>query len=93
MIPEARGRSAQILREAEAYREEKIKRAEGDAKRFNSQYAEYKKAPDITRKRIYLETMEEILPTIDKFIMGDQKQGVLPLLSLNKNSTLPELKK
>ncbi len=93
VIPEARGRSAQILREAEAYREEKIKRAEGDAKLFNYQYAEYKKAPDITRKRIYLETMEEILPTINKFIMGDQKQGVLPLLSLNKNSTLPELKK
>lgn len=93
VIPEARGRAAQILREAEGYREEKIKRAEGDAKRFISQYEEYKKAPDITRKRIYLETMEEILPSISKFVMGDQKQGVLPLLSLNKNPLLPDSKK
>ena len=88
VIPEARGQAAQILREAEAYREEKIKRAEGDAKRFLSQYEEYKKAPDITRKRIYLETMEEIMPTINKFIMGDQKQGVLPILPLSKNPIL-----
>jgi len=93
VIPEARGRAAQILREAEAYREQKINRAEGDAKRFNSQYTEYKKAPDVTRKRIYLETMEEILPTIDKFIMGDQKQGVLPILPLSKNPVLPDAKK
>jgi membrane protease subunit HflK len=93
VIPEARGRAAQILREAEGYREEKVKKAEGDAKRFISQYEEYKKAPDITRKRIYIETMEEILPSIEKFIMGDQKQGVLPLLSLNKNPILPDSKK
>ncbi|MFQ5445173.1 MAG: FtsH protease activity modulator HflK [Nitrospinales bacterium] len=93
VIPEARGRAAQILREAEGYRTEKIKRAEGDAKRFISQYEEYKKAPDITRKRIYLETMEKILPTIDKFVMGDQKQGVLPVLPLTKNPILPGSKK
>jgi modulator of FtsH protease HflK len=93
VIPEARGRAAQILREAEAYREEKIKKAEGDAKRFISQYEAYKKAPDITRKRIYLETMEEILPNVKKFVMGDQKQGVLPLLSLNQNPILSDSKK
>jgi modulator of FtsH protease HflK len=93
VIPEARGRSAQILRKAEAYRAEKISKAEGDAKRFISQYEAYKKAPDITRKRIYLETMEEILPNVDKFIMGDQKQGVLPLLSLTKNPILSDSKK
>ena len=88
VIPEARGQAAQILRIAEAYREEKIKRAEGDVKRFLSQYAEYKKAPEITRKRIYLETMEEILPTVNKFVMGGQNQGVLPILPLTKNSLL-----
>lgn len=88
VIPEARGQAAKILREAEAYREEKIKRAEGDAKRFLSQYIEYKKAPDITRKRIYLETMEEILPTVNKFVMGNQKQGVLPILPLSNNPIL-----
>ena len=88
IIPEARGQAAQILRIAEAYREEKIKRAEGDVKRFISQYEAYKKAPDITRKRIYLETMEEILPTINKFVLGDQNQGVLPILPLSKNPIL-----
>lgn len=93
VIPEARGQAAQILREAEAYREEKIKRAEGDVKRFLSQYEEYRKAPDITRKRIYLETMEEILPTVDKFVMGDQNQGVLPILPLSKNPILPDSNK
>lgn len=93
VIPEARGRAAQILREAEGYREEKIKRSEGDVKRFISQYTEYKKAPDITRKRIYLETMEEILPTINKFVMGSQNQGVLPILPLTNNPVLPASKK
>ena len=89
VIPEARGQAAQIVRVAEGYREEKIKRAEGDAKRFLQQYEEYKKAPDITRKRIYLETMEQILPEINKVIMGNKKGGnVLPILPLGKNSIL-----
>jgi len=85
VIPEARGQAAQILRQAEAYREEKIKKAEGDAKRFISQFDEYKKAPAITRKRIYLETMEEVLPSIDKYVMESKGTGVLPLLPLSKN--------
>jgi len=86
VIPEARGQAAKIVREAEGYRERVIKTAEGDAKRFLQQYAEYKKAPDITRKRIYLETMEEILPTVKKFIMENKKgSGVLPILPLGGN--------
>jgi membrane protease subunit HflK len=90
VIPEARGQAAQIVRVSEGYREEKIKRAEGDAKRFLQQYAEYKKAPDITRKRIYLETMEEILPDINKVVMENKKggSGVLPILPLGRNSIL-----
>ncbi|MDG1929171.1 MAG: FtsH protease activity modulator HflK [Nitrospinaceae bacterium] len=89
VIPEARGQAAQIVRVAEGYREEKIKRAEGDAKRFLQQYEEYKKAPDITRKRIYLETMEEILPNVNKVIMENKKgSNVLPILPLGKNSIL-----
>ena len=87
VIPEARGQAAEIVRIAEGYREEKIKKAEGDAKRFLQQYQEYKKAPDITRKRIYLETMEEILPEINKFVMENKKgSGVLPILPLGNNS-------
>ena len=89
VIPEARGQAAQIVRVAEGYREEKIKKAEGDAKRFLQQYEEYKKAPDITRKRIYLETMEEILPDINKVVMENQKgSGLLPILPLGKNPIL-----
>jgi len=86
VIPEARGQAAKIVREAEGYRERVIKTAEGDASRFLQQYAEYKKAPDITRKRLYLETMEEILPTVKKFIMDNKKgNGVLPILPLGGN--------
>ncbi len=82
VIPEARGQAAQIIRASEAYREEKVSMAQGDGERFNLQYKEYKKAPQITRKRLYLETMEEILPSMEKFIMGNNKQGVLPILPL-----------
>lgn len=86
VIPEARGQAAQIVRVAEGYREQTIKKAEGDAKRFLQQYEEYKKAPDITRKRLYLETMEEILPNVKKFVMGNEKgNGVLPILPLGSN--------
>jgi len=86
VIPEARGQAAKIVREAEGYRERVIKTAEGDASRFLQQYAEYKKAPNITRKRLYLETMEEILPTVKKFIMDNKKgNGVLPILPLGGN--------
>ncbi|MFQ5717011.1 MAG: FtsH protease activity modulator HflK [Nitrospinales bacterium] len=84
VIPEARGKSAQIVRQAEAYREEKIKRAQGDALRFLSLYAEYKKAPEITKKRIYLETMEEILPGMKKVVVGKNSSGVLPILPLGQ---------
>ena len=50
--------------------------------KIQGQYDEYKKAPAITRKRIYLETMEEVLPSMQKFVMGNNKQGVLPILPL-----------
>ena len=60
-----------------------IKKAEGDASRFLAQYEEYKKAPNITRKRIYLETMEEIYPKMNKFVLGTQS-GVVPILPLGK---------
>jgi len=82
VIPEARGQAAQIVRASEAYREEKINMAKGDSQRFILHYNEYKKAPSITRKRIYLETMEEVLPSMQKFVMGNNKQGVLPILPL-----------
>ena len=84
LIPEARGKAAEIIRRAEAYREEKIKKSQGDVQAFLAHYNEYKKAPEITRKRIYLETMEEILPNMQKFLMGKNGSGVLPILPLGR---------
>jgi len=85
IIPEARGKSAQIIAAAEAYREEVVSKAQGDAHRFLAQYKEYKKAPEVTRKRIYLETMEGIYPTMNKVIISKDNRGVLPILPLSKN--------
>ncbi len=82
IIPEARGKVSQILNAAEAYRAEKTRKATGDADRFKQILKEYQKAKAVTRKRLYLETMEEILPGIRKFILDQQKSGVLPILSL-----------
>jgi membrane protease subunit HflK len=85
VIPEARGKAAQIIAAAEAYREEVINKAQGDAHRFLAQYKEYKKAPSVTKTRIYLETMEEIYPSMNKVITSGNKSGVIPILPLGKN--------
>ncbi len=85
IIPEARGKAASLIQGAEAYKERRVKRAQGDADRFLSILKEYEKAPEVTRKRLYLETMEEILPGIKKFVI-DKKAGggLLQLLPLEK---------
>lgn len=94
IIPETRGKAAQILRMAEAYKEEKINKAEGDASKFTSILREYNKAKDITRKRLYIETMEEILPNIEKFIIDQKGGGILPILSIGpKGFGSPEKEK
>ncbi|MFN3634743.1 MAG: FtsH protease activity modulator HflK [Rhizobium rhizophilum] len=82
-LGQARGQSAQIREEAAAYKDQVVKEAEGEAQRFISIYDEYVKAPDVTRQRIYLETMENVLRNSNKVIMGDQ-QGVVPYLPLNE---------
>jgi membrane protease subunit HflK len=83
----ARGASAQIAQEAQAYEAQVVNVAEGDASRFDSIYAEYVKAPEVTRKRMYLETMESVLGGMNKVIMdgvsGAGGQGVVPYLPLN----------
>ncbi|RMF13475.1 MAG: FtsH protease activity modulator HflK [Alphaproteobacteria bacterium] len=84
IIPEARGRAAQMRQQAEAYREQVIARAEGQAARFLSVYEQYRQAKDITRKRMYLETMEEILDGMSKVLIDRQAggSGVVPYLAL-----------
>jgi modulator of FtsH protease HflK len=85
VIPGARGKAAQIIAAAEAYQEQVINKAQGDAHRFLAQYKEYKKAPAVTKTRIYLETMEEIYPGMNKVITSGKNSGVLPILPLNRN--------
>jgi membrane protease subunit HflK len=87
VVPEARGRAAQILQAADAYREQTVAEATGQASRFLQVYEQYKKAPDITRQRLYLETMERVLGGADKVILDAQTNaggsGVVPVLPLN----------
>jgi membrane protease subunit HflK len=87
IIPKARGQAQQMILEAEGYKQEVIARAEGEASRFLAIYNEFKQARDVTKKRMYLETMEEILQGMNKIIIeGKNSQGVQPYLPL------PELK-
>lgn len=83
VVPLAEGEKDQRIRAADGYRLKRINEAEGDAARFNSVLTEYLKAPEVTRRRIYIETLQEVLPGLDsKIIMDDKAQQVLPLLPL-----------
>jgi membrane protease subunit HflK len=85
IVPKARGEAAQLLNEAQGYREAKVREAEGIAKRFVAILEEYVKAPDVTRRRLYLETMEEVLAQANKIIIdGDTTQPVVPYLPLGQ---------
>ncbi|WP_145109781.1 FtsH protease activity modulator HflK [Cereibacter sediminicola] len=84
----ARGEAARLTEQAEGYRAEVVNNAEGEASRFISIYDEYVKAPDVTRRRLYLETMEKVLGSMDKVILdgidGQGGSGVVPYLPLNE---------
>ena len=83
IIPRARGEAERLLQESQGYRQEVIARATGEAERFKSVLAEYSKAQDVTVRRIYLETMEEVLKGMNKVIIdGQNGQGVVPYLPL-----------
>ena len=84
MVPEARGEAAQLIQQAQAYKEQVVKEAEGEAARFLSVYAEYEKAPDLTRQRIYIETLQGVLVNTQKMILDPTLQGTVPYLPLNE---------
>jgi membrane protease subunit HflK len=87
VLAEARGTAAQTLEQAEAYRARVVNEATGEASRFTSVLAEYQQAPEVTRKRLYLETMEQVLGRVNKVILDDDVgggQGVVPYLPLNE---------
>ena len=91
VVPEARGKAAQITQGAEAYREQTVAEAKGATSRFLKVYDEYKKAPDVTRQRMYLETMERLFGGTDKIIMDSGASGgVVPYLPLDQLMRRPQ---
>lgn len=84
VLPKARGEAAELRRGGEGYRDAKIAQATGDAARFTALLAEYKKAPQVTRERLYLETMEKVLPDVNKVIIAPGTASVLPYLPLGR---------
>jgi len=82
IIPQARGNAARIVQDAEAYRQQAIAEASGQAKRFLSVLAQYRTAPDVTRRRMYLETMSAILANSNKVIVDNSAKGVVPYFQL-----------
>lgn len=87
ILPRAKGQAAQEIQQAEGYKATKIARAKGEVNRFLALLTEFKKAPEITRSRLYIETMEEVLANTKKVIMHpDASRGVLPFLPLTKTS-------
>ncbi|PZP59948.1 MAG: FtsH protease activity modulator HflK [Azospira oryzae] len=84
VIPKARGTAARLLEEAEAYRAQVIARAEGDANRFRQLQSEYAKAPGVTRERLYLDTMQQVLSSTSKVLIDQKGGGNLLMLPLDK---------
>jgi len=83
VVPRARGEAQQMIQEAEGYATDRVNRAKGDAALFNALLQAYLRAPEVTRRRIYLETMQNVLPKVEKKVVLDSDlKGVLPLLSL-----------
>ena len=90
VIPRARGEAEQTVLQAEGYALDRVNRSQGDAVRFTAIHNEYRRAPEVTRRRLYLETMQRILPLVGRKLYVDQDTtGVLPLLSLDGVPTRP----
>jgi modulator of FtsH protease HflK len=87
VIPKASGEAERTLREAEGYSLDKINRAKGDADRFLAVLEEYNKAPDITKKRIYIQTMSEVIPIAkQKYVIDPKQTSILPLLNIGQQA-------
>lgn len=85
VVPKARGEAEKTVREAEGYALDRVNRAEGDAEKFNLIWQAYRLAPQVTRQRLYLETMRSVLPEVkEKILIDESQKGILPLLDLSK---------
>ena len=90
VVPEARGAAERTVQEAQAYRERTVAEAQGSASRFKQVHEEYRKAPDVTRQRIFLETMERVFGGMDKIIMDNNGNAPVPYLPLNELQRKPQ---
>lgn len=89
IIPQAEGNADKTIKTAEGYAVNRVNRAEGDATRFAALYEEYTKAPEVTRKRLFLEAVREVYPKLgEKYIMDAKQNNLLPLLNLGKSADL-----
>jgi membrane protease subunit HflK len=85
IIPRARGQAEQVIQEAEGYALERVNKSRGEAARFNAVYDEYRRATEVTRQRMYLETLNKVLPKVGKKLIIDENiKGLIPLLDLKK---------
>jgi membrane protease subunit HflK len=90
-VPAARGEAQRKIQQAEGYAIDRVNRAEGEVARFNSMLKEYEQAPDVTRRRIYIETMGEVLPKVKrKMILDSDTTDIVPLLNLDKTGALKQ---
>jgi membrane protease subunit HflK len=90
MIPEARGKAEKMIQEAEGFAVNRVKQAQGDVARFLALYDEYLKAKEITRQRLYLEALNEMLPRLGrKYVIDADQKGFLPLLNLGERGDKP----
>ncbi len=93
IIPKARGTALRIVEEAHGYAVQRVNQAMGETNRFTAILMEYQNAPEVTRQRMYLEAMQEILPGVDHiFVMDKRQQNLLPFLDLSKRHQQPEPK-
>lgn len=84
VIPQARGRASEITEEAAGYRDSTVAKARGEAERFRAVLEEYEKAPDVTRTRLYIDAMEEVLPDVEKVIVEPGAATLMPYLPLRE---------
>ncbi len=90
VIPKAKGEAEETIQKSEGYALDRVNRAKGEAARFSSLYAEYRKAPEVTRRRFYLETLREVLPrTGRKIIIDEEAKGFIPLLEMRGKEAKP----
>ena len=93
IIPKAKGDAKRIFEESHGYAVQRVNEAKGETTRFNAIVAEYLVAKDVTRRRMYLEAMQEILPNVDHvYVMNKEQQTLLPFLDLSKKNTAPGIK-